>query len=202
MPLIDARPDALAMIYARTLLQMAEQKGGRDVAMEVLGELEDLLETARQDQKFGEFLASRVVPMGKRGLTLQKILGGRISDLTLRFILVVNRKGRLGHLPAIVAAYDLAAQEKYGRVEVDVFTAEPIDSERSRRIQSGLAAALKKDVVIHPYVDSEMIGGVKIRVGDQFIDASVATQLSKLGDQLINDGQSKLKAQIDKIIGE
>jgi hypothetical protein len=37
-------------------------------------------------------------------------------------------------------------------------------------------------------------------VGDQFIDASVATQLRKMSDTLRNEGQSKLKAKFDKII--
>lgn len=200
MPLIDAKPDALAMIYAKTLLQMAEQKGGRDGVMSTLGELEDLLEIARENPRFGEFLASRVVPEGKRASSLGTILGGRVSDLTLRFLQVVNLKGRLGHLPAIVAAFDLCAQDKFGRVEVDVYTAEPIDATGSKRIQDGLANALKKEVVIHPYIDHTMIGGVKIRVGDQFIDASVATQLRKMSDTLRNEGQSKLKAHMDKMI--
>jgi hypothetical protein len=44
-----------------------------------------------------------------------------------------------------------------------------------------------------------MIGGVKIRVGDQFIDASVATQLRKMSDTLRNEGQGKLKAHMDKM---
>ena len=200
MPLIDAQPDALAMIYARALMQLAESKGGKDAALATLGELEDLLEVARENPKFGEFLASRVVPEKRRAASLQKILTGQVSDLTMRFLLVVNRKGRMGHLPAIVAAFDLSVQEKFGRVEVDVYTAEPIDSEGSRRIQTGLANALKKEVVIHPYIDGAMIGGVKIRVGDQYIDASVATQLRKMRDRLQNEGQSQLKARIEKII--
>jgi F-type H+-transporting ATPase subunit delta len=200
MPLIEAKPDALAMIYAKTLLQMVEQKGGRDAVMGILGELEDILEIARENPRFGEFLASRVVSETKRATSLLKVLGGRVSDITLRFLQVVNRKGRLGHLPAIVAAFDLCAQEKFGRVEVDVYTAEPIDASGSKKIQDGLALALKKEVVIHPYIDHAMIGGVKIRVGDQFIDASVATQLRKMSDTLRNEGQSKLKAKFDKII--
>jgi F-type H+-transporting ATPase subunit delta len=200
MPLIDAKPDALALVYANTLLAMAEEKGGRDAVMSTLGELEDLLELARENPKFGEFLASRVVSNAKRSKSLGSILSGRVSPLTLRFIQVVNDKGRLGHLPAIVAAFDQVAQEKFGRVEVDVYTAEPIDGDGSRRIQAGLASALKKEVVIHPYVEHQMIGGVKIRVGDQFIDASVATQLRKMTDKLKNEGQSQLKARIERII--
>lgn len=201
MPLIEAQPDALAMIYARTLLTMVEEKGGRDAAMDTMGELESILEVAREQPAFGEFLASRVVSVDRRSKSLAKILAGRVNDLTLRFLQVVNDKGRLNHLPAIVAAYDQLVQERFGRVEVDVYTAEAMDSGTQSRVRERLAAALKKEVVMHPYTEEGMIGGMKIRVGDQFIDASVATQLRRMRDKLQTQGQSELKARMDRIIG-
>lgn len=200
MPLIEAQPDALAMIYARTLLTMVEEKGGRDAAMDTMSELESILEVAREQPAFGEFLASRVVSVDRRSKSLAKILSGRVNDLTLRFLQVVNDKGRLNHLPAIVAAYDQLVQERFGRVEVDVYTAETMDAGTQSRVRERLASALKKEVVMHPYTEEGMIGGMKIRVGDQFIDASVATQLRRMRDKLQTQGQAELKARIDRII--
>ncbi|MBY0262493.1 MAG: F0F1 ATP synthase subunit delta, partial [Phycisphaerales bacterium] len=122
MPLIHSEPDALARIYSSALLDMAKPDGQGQIE-NVLGELEDILEMARADRSFSEFLASRILPAAKREQSLKSILGGRVSDLTLRFLLVLNEKDRLSHLPAIVGAYQQAVQESYGRVEVDVYTA-------------------------------------------------------------------------------
>src|SRR5690349_12007951 len=101
MATIDAQPDALANVYAHALMELAEAKGGRAEIESVLGELEELAEVARANPKFGEFLRSQAVPASQRAGSLEKILKGRVSDLVLRFILVVNEKGRLGHFGAI-----------------------------------------------------------------------------------------------------
>ncbi|MEK6702762.1 MAG: ATP synthase F1 subunit delta [Planctomycetota bacterium] len=200
MALIETQPDALAMMYARSLMELVESKGGKDAALDTLGELEDIVELARGDARFAEFLSSRVLGVSKRSASLEKILKGRVNITTLRFLQVVNEKGRLSHLPTIVAAFDSLVQEKFGRVEVDVFTAEPIDPEVSRRISTRLGETLKKEVIVHPYTDGTMIGGVRLQMGDQLIDASVATQLRKLRDRLASEGENKLKNNMGRII--
>ena len=60
MPLTDARPDALATIYAKSLYELADEQGGQTAVENTLGELEDILEIARGDAQFSEFLSSRV----------------------------------------------------------------------------------------------------------------------------------------------
>ncbi len=200
MPLAAAQPDALAHTYARAFIELAEAQGGRTLIEDCLAELEAILEIARQDAAFSEFLASRVVPTSKRAESIHRIFSGRINDLTLRFLQVLNDKDRLAHLPAIVGAVDSIAQEKFGRVEVDVFTAAPIDAGELKTIREKLAATLNKEVVVHPYVDSAMLGGVRLRIGDQLIDGSLSTRLRKLRDKLAQDGAAAVRAKSGRIL--
>lgn len=200
MPLTDAQPDALALIYARSLLDLAQAHGGRPTIEATLGELEDVLEIARQDPRFSEFLSSRVLGTADRAKSLQAIFENRVSSLTLRFLLVLNRKGRLGYLSPIVAAFDSEVQSRFGRVEIDVYTADPMSSDDLRAVRERLATALHKEVVVHPYTDGTMIGGVKFRIGDQLVDASIATRLAKLRDQLNTKGSAELRTRIDRMI--
>jgi len=200
VPLIDTQPDALASVYARGLLDLAESQGGRPTIEAVVSELEDILEIARGDAKFNEFLASRVVATDDRAESLTTIFKGQVSDLTLRFLLVLNRKGRLTHLVPIVGAYDALVQERFGRVEVDAFTAAPMSQDEVRHVRDRLGATLGKEVIVHPYTDSTMIGGVKFRIGDQLVDASLATRLRKLKDRLNNSGMSDLRSRTDRIV--
>jgi F-type H+-transporting ATPase subunit delta len=200
MPLIDSPPDALARIYARSLLDLAEAAGGRAHVESVQAELEDILEIARADARFGEFLSSRLINAGQRATSIERIFKGRISDITLRFLLVVNRKGRTSHLPAISAAFDAMVQEKFGRIEVDVFTAEPLQGDDLRSMRERLGASLKREVVMYPYTDASMIGGVKFRIGDSLIDASIATRLRQLRDQIEREGAARMRGRIGDII--
>jgi F-type H+-transporting ATPase subunit delta len=200
MPLIDTPPDALAEIYARSLFELAEAKGGRTVIEGTLAELEDILELARGNARFNEFLASRVLPMAKRSASLEKILKGKASDLTLRFLQVLNEKGRLSHLPPIAAAYDRLVQEKFGRVEVDVYTAAPISPEELRMIRDRLQAAIGKEPIVHPYTDESMIGGIRLQIGDKLVDGSLSTRLRKLRDQFSTEGAAEVRARADRMI--
>lgn len=202
MPLTEAQPDALANMYARSLFELARSKGERPLIEETQAELEEILELARQDRRFGEFLASRSLGNKERTASLLAIFKGRVGDLTLRFLMVLQSKGRLSHLPAIVAAYDAMTQQAFGRVEVDVFTAAPLSPDELGGVRERLARVLNKEVVVHPYTDGAMIGGVKFRIGDQLIDASIATKLRKLRDQLANEGAARLRSRMPGILGE
>lgn len=202
MPLIDTPPDALAEIYARSLFELAEAKGGRSVIENTQAELEDILEIARGNPRFNEFLGSRVLPVAKRSVSLEKILKGKASDLTLRFLQVLNEKGRLSHLPPIAAAYDRLVQEKFGRVEVDVYTASPISPDELRLIRDRLQAAIGKEPIVHPYTDESMIGGIRLQIGDQLVDGSLSTRLRKLRDQLATGGAAEIRARAEKIIDD
>ena len=200
MPLSEAHADALAEIYARSLYQLAEAKGGRAAIEEIAGELETIVELTRANPAFGEFLASRILPAADRAKSLDAIFKGRLSDLTLRFLQITNEKDRLYHLPAIAASYDALVQHAFGRVEVDVYTADPLAGEELREVRAQLHKALGREPVLHTYVEPAMIGGVKLQIGDHLIDGSILSQLRRLKDQILADASAALRARADRLI--
>ena len=202
MPLTESNPDALARVYATSLFELAEADGGRDRAEEILGELEDVLEMARQNATFSEFLATRVIARESRDASLVKILEGRASEITVKFLRLLNSKDRLGHLAPIVSAYESKVQDAFGRIEVDLFTAEAIDEATKSTFQTTLSEKLGKDVILHAYTDPKMLGGVKLRIGDQLVDDSLASQLSRMRDRLTTDGNATLRSRASLIIDE
>ncbi len=206
MPLSQAQPDALARLYASSIFELAESSGqgadGQSSVESTLSELEEVLEVARANPSFAEFLSSRILGAEARAKSLGTIFKGRLSDLSLRFLLVLNDKGRLGHLPAIVAALDEKVQEAFGRVEVDLYTASPVSSDELHLVRDRLRTMLGKEPIIHPYVDRAMIGGLKVQIGDRLIDSSVATKLRRLRDQLSETGGASIRAAAEKLVDE
>ena len=200
MATLDQQADALARVYARSLFDLALEKGGQDAIESAYAELEDIVELARADAKFAEFLTSQILGADHRAKSLVTIFRGRASDLTVRFLLVLNEKGRLGHLGAIVAAFDELMQEKFGRVEVDVYTAAPIDHGQLDSIKSRLRTLLNKEPIMHPYTDPSMLGGLKLRIGDQLVDASVSTQLRRIQERLGAQGAAQIRERVNRII--
>lgn len=192
--------DALATVYARSLLELAEQAGGSDKIVEVASELEQIAELARSDKAFHEMLSSPIVDRAARGESLSRIFSNRVTDLTLRFLLVLNNKGRLNHFDAIAAAFDRIVQESFGRIEVDIFTPAPLGGEQQEVIRGRIATALGREPVLHPYTDASMMGGIKLRIGDQLIDGSVASRLRRIKNGLMTRGSTAVRDRITRII--
>ena len=192
--------NSVGRIYAESLFELASKQG--DAAAQDAGdELVDLVEIVRGDRRFAEFLRSPAIDAAAREATLQSILKGRVSDLVLRFMLVANRKGRLGELEAISDAYAKLLNERFGKVEVDVFTVDgQLDDGARANLASTLKSRLGREPVLHLYKDASMVGGVKLRIGDQLIDGSVAAKLRRMRRSLVEDAGAKVRADIGRFL--
>jgi F-type H+-transporting ATPase subunit delta len=194
--------DALSQVYARSLFELAESAGGREKIQEVASELEQIAELARSDRGLREFLASPLIDPVRRGASLRRIFEGRVSDLTMRFLLVLNEKGRLRRFDSIVETFDHLEQEAFGRIEVDLFTAAPLGSAQLADIKARVQKVLRHEPVMHPYTDPAMIGGIKLRIGDQLVDGSIATQLRRMKHALLSSGGAAIRERLSRFIDE
>jgi F-type H+-transporting ATPase subunit delta len=193
--------DDVAKVYAQSLLELALASGG-DTPAEVGAELDALCEAARADAGFREFLASPMLDRAEREASLGRILKGKASDLLLRFVLVLNRKGRLGNLLEIGDAFDQLLQERFGKIEVDVFTVQggQLPDEVTAAVKARVKSAFGKEAVLHSYRDAAMIGGIKLRIGDQLIDGSVATRLRRMQAAMLDAARADLATRPERFI--
>ena len=194
---MTCQTDALATVYAKSLFELASDAGGNDKVVEIADELEQICELLRQDKEVRLFFTSPIIDVPKRSETISAIFSNRVTHLTLRFLLVLNNKGRLNHLESISVAFDLLVQEAFGRIEVDVFTPTAIDADAINIIKDKVQSMLGKEPVLHPYVDKKMLGGLKLRIGDQLIDGSVQTKLRRLSESIKNSGGTAIREQFE-----
>lgn len=181
--------DEVAKVYARSLFELARELGGEKGIAAMGEELRGVCEAAKADRRTQEFFQSPIVDPKRRADSLKRILAGRASDTLVNFVLVLNAKGRLGELFDVAEAYDAMEQEAFGRIEVDVFTVDgKLDGAAEASVRDRLKAALGKDPVLHVYKDAGMIGGLKIRIGDQLIDGSIDAQLRRVRSTLLSRG--------------
>ena len=181
--------DQVASVYARSLFELARELGGDAGVASMGSELREVCGIVRADKRALELFRSPIVDPAKRAASLKRTFGGRVTDTLLNFMLVLNRKGRLAELLAIEDAYDALEQEAFGRVEVDVFTqGGTVDEATKATLAADLKKSLGKEPVLHFYADPAMIGGLKIRIGDQLIDGSVAAQLRRMRSALLDRG--------------
>lgn len=79
------------------------------------------------------------------------------------------------------AALAAARQQRWiGSVSVS----RPLTPAQTERLQSGLNSLYGRELKINTTVDPELIGGVRVRVGDEVVDASTLSKLNNLSRQL------------------
>jgi F0F1-type ATP synthase delta subunit len=65
-------------------------------------------------------------------------------------------------------------------------------------VREVVGRALGKEPVLHPYTEPSMLGGIKLRIGDQLIDASVASRLRKIRAGLLSEGAAHMRERIGR----
>jgi F-type H+-transporting ATPase subunit delta len=134
---------------------------------------------------FREFLKDPGIGAEERTGVIDRVLRSRANPLLANFLGVLNIHGRLGLLDEIATAYGDLLDELHGKIEVDVTVAQRLTPEELEQVRQRVSTALKKDAVVHQYVDDSIIGGLLLRVGDKLIDASVRSQLETMRRQFL-----------------
>lgn len=178
---LDATQQQVGKIYAAALIGAAEKTGSLDTVREELQSLvEDVL---RKLPNFEAVLQSPKVSHEEKVRLLDSAFQGRMSKELLNFLKVVSRHGRLDTLRAIQRQFQKLYNERAGRTEVQVRTAEPLTDELHARIVDRLRQSLGREPVLQVEIDPDLIGGVVIRIGDTVYDGSVAQQLVRLREE-------------------
>jgi F-type H+-transporting ATPase subunit delta len=172
----------LAIAYAQALLDLAnDAKNAEDVG----AELRDLRQIIDANHSFAQILADPAISNEERGRLIHTVFDGRASHLMLNFLGLVNEKGRLSLLTAIAGAYDYLLDQQRGNTEVDVTVAHKLNDEQLESVRKTVSDALKRNAVVHQFLDESIIGGVVLRVRDQLIDGSVRAQLTAMRQKLL-----------------
>lgn len=195
--------DEVARVYARSIFELADEAGGEEKIHEIGDELEGLAEIVRSDKEIGEFFRSPIIDTQRRSETLKRVFNDEVSDLVLRFLLVLNEKDRLGRLDDVADAFTELAHARFGRIEVDVFTTSgAVESSQLKQLGERIKSRLGREPVFHQYVDKNMIGGLVLRIGDELIDGSVRGRLRRMREELRKEGSRAVREAPERFLEE
>ncbi|MDP9173698.1 MAG: ATP synthase F1 subunit delta [Planctomycetota bacterium] len=179
----DNHQSPTAVAYAQALLDLAVEGNTAQIIGQELRDLRQVVDTTPQ---FAQVLGDPTISAEERGKLIRTVFTDRASHLLLNFLLLLNEKNRLPLLPGIAGAYDDLLDEQFGKVEVDVTVARELTTEQLDTVRQRVSTSLKRDAIVHQYVDPSIIGGLMMRVQDQLIDGSVKAQLDAMRRQLLS----------------
>ena len=86
------------------------------------------------------------------------------------------------------ALADLEAASRRTQVTAEVTSAVPLTDAERQVIETRLRARYGRDLPMGYHVDPAILGGLAVRVGDRYIDGSVAARLGQLRQRLTGTG--------------
>ena len=121
-----------AVAYARSLLELATE---RNQAVPIGEELEGLRQVVEGSPTFKDFIADPGIAESERSAAITRIFRGRLSELLMNFLGVLERHGRLRLIPEIENSYAELLDEQLGNVEVDVTAATGLSPDQVEQVR-------------------------------------------------------------------
>lgn len=168
----------LAKRYIGALYALAEQAGVVDAVATDMRNLRRLWaesadwRMAATDPRFNGAQVAKAIEQIAPILALQK--------LTTTFLAAVAQNRRLALLPSLVEGFLDEVTARRGEFRADVRTARALTAAQSEALTASLTAVAGGKVHLKITEDASILGGLTIKLGSQFIDASVRTRLDHL----------------------
>ena len=171
------------------LLGAIEEVGIRAIAasaapsVDIVAELFTFGGAVTSDAQLELALRSKLAGTDSKVALVERLLDGRASKETLAIVrqLVEQPRGRSVRESIRSAARIVAAQE--GQTIATVYAATTLPIAQAERLRSVLSATYG-DLRINQVVDPSIIGGLRVQIGDDVIDGSIASRLAELRLQL------------------
>jgi F-type H+-transporting ATPase subunit delta len=181
---LDVKAERLARVYAIAGLDAAGDIGQQEL---LVGELEAVAgEVLGANPRLSEIFSSELISTEEKSGMLDRILGGRVSTMTLNMLKVMARNGRITLIRDVARAARKEWYARSGRIPTQLETANPLDPALELEILTAFAHVLGADPIVTHRVNPDLIAGFVIRVGDRVYDGSVQTQLEHMRHAMIN----------------
>ena len=175
-----AEPSTIARPYAEAAFRLADEAGALGRWAEMIAALAQVAGDARVRAAASD---PRLSDAQRAGVFIS-VLGGRLTGEAENFLRVLAHNDRLALLPQIREQFEALKNEREGVLEAEVQSAFDLSDAQLKDIVQRLEKKTGRKVRAHVSVDRELIGGVRIVLGDKVIDGSARAQLAALESAL------------------
>lgn len=162
--------------YAVAAFKLAKEKNALPHWSEMLG----FAAAVAADSRMQAYIEDPEVTSAELEKVFLDIVDSKLDEAGKNMIKLLIEYDRLGLLPEVATAFEELKAQDEGVLEAEITAAvKPSDAEVTALVKR-LESKFGKKIEANVKVDPEIIGGVKIIVGDTVIDASVRGQLQEL----------------------
>ena len=163
--------------YAKALFELVIEQ---DTLEQSYNDMVLLDKVCSESKELSLLLKSPIVKTDKKLKILEEIFGSKISKVTMSFIHIITAKKRESLL-ALIASSFITLYKAHNKIETaTVITAAPLDEALIAEVITFIKKHGDDNVELTEKVDSTIIGGAIIRMGDKQLDTSVSKSISEL----------------------
>lgn len=174
----------VARRYANALFTLGKKAGTKELEHygSSLVQMQNLLTASPELDKV---FRSPVVSIKEKRKVVEKLLSKIAADKTVsNFCMLLADKGRLPFLREIATYYGTLLDTEKGVIRGHILTAVELDAKKQGQIKTLLEKKAGKSLELAFDVDTSILGGVVLKVGDRVLDASLRAQLAILRDTI------------------
>jgi len=165
-----------ARVYAEALFEVGRDKGKLDALQQQLGQFADAVDRNRELQVF---FFSPYLSTAEKQEGIEKAITGAEPEL-VNFLELLVDKHRMTEVFRIRRELDELWKHENRRIDVTVTSAVELDPAVVEKIGQEVERQTGEKVDLSSQVDSEILGGIVLQVGNMVLDASIRSRLEKL----------------------
>jgi F-type H+-transporting ATPase subunit delta len=172
--------EEIAEVYARALFEAAKEDAVLDRVHEELGQFADALDEDRNLQVFlfSPYFSSEEKKQGVRRIVTDA------DERLLNFLELLAERHRMPVLFRIRRIFDDLWAEENKLLSVTVTSATELDQSLVDDIGKRIEEQTGRQVELSSSVDPDVLGGLRVRVGNMVLDATVRNRLEQLRKQV------------------
>ena len=169
--------------YAKAFFDLAEETGHLKEAHKDLSAVAAVI---RESSELQAFIATTSIPVFVQKNVVQDLFEKRVSALTFKFLSFLAHQDRLNYLLEVCQSFDSLFLNASNILKVDIVSAVHLTENQIAAITERFKKTYNK--TIHPTqkVDSNLLGGFKVKIKDLIFDLSLQSQLANFKRIVLN----------------
>ena len=163
--------------YALSLYQIGLKESSLDKIQKGMHLINALY---KSNSTFRYFLLTKKITDSDKKTILSEILKDSCSNYVLELVFIMIDNGDIKALSDVIERFFLALDSESDVIPVRIITSSALDDNEMQTIIQNIESKLGKKVSAKNEVDPDIIGGVKLMIGNKVVDGSVSHQLRKI----------------------
>lgn len=147
--------------------------------------MEYLNRCINESNELQELIGSPVFKSKEKTRIFEELFKEAFHPITLSFVRLVLKNRREEYLPGIARYFLDLVKKEQGILSAVLVTAIPLDEHMRQSVMRLVEKKFDVRIDLAEEIDKKLIGGFILRVGDEQIDASIATKINRIKKELI-----------------